>query len=468
MAALIAIIDDDPEICRILTEMVEQMGHRAESALELNSGLEMAKREAADIVLLDLQFPTGHGLDFLPRLIALPSRPEVIIITGAGDPNGAELAFKHGAWDYIRKPFIFTEVSLPIFRALQYRRDRQAHRPPTVLDRGGIIGDSPALMACLNQTAQAAVSEAPVMITGETGAGKELFARAIHRNSPRAKANFVVVDCAALPETLIETTLFGHVRGAFTGADRDHSGLINQADGGALFLDEIGELPLTVQKTFLRVLQERRYRPVGAKKEQASEFRLIAATNRDLDLMVKQNLFRKDLLFRLRAMEIHLPPLRDRLEDVRSITLNHLGLLSRRYWTEVKGVSPEFLDVLAGHDWPGNVRELLNTIEAAVAAAGPLPTLFPKHLPADLRAAAMAKNMKPDQPLPTALPLPTLEKDQFPSLRNFRELAERRYIDELLLIARGDRETACQMSGLSQSRLYALLKKYDVPRFRRG
>jgi two-component system NtrC family response regulator len=293
----VLIIDDDPKINGILSRIVHSMGHETEQALTLHDGLQSVRKNDFDVVFLDLTLPDGNGLRILPDILATPSSPEVIIVTGTGDQRGAEVAFKHGAWAYVQKPFLIEDVALPFTRALQYREEKRAGEKPKVLIRDGIIGYSPAILASFDAVAQAAVTDASVLITGETGTGKELFARAIHNNSRRTDGSFVVVDCTALPEHLVESTLFGHEKGAFTGANRSSIGLVRQADGGTLFLDEIGELPLSIQKSFLRVLQEHRFRPIGGQKEITSHFRLVAATNRDLDAMVEAGQFRHDLLF---------------------------------------------------------------------------------------------------------------------------------------------------------------------------
>ena len=308
--ANILIIDDDKLICNWIADVVARLGHQSVSAHLLRDGLSKVRSKPFDIVFLDVYMPDGSGFESMPQIKAAGSSPEIIMITGRGDPDEAEQAIQSGAWDYIEKPATFETLKLPILRALEYRAERKSGMPPTVLVRTGIIGDAPKIASSLELLAEAAGSNVNVLVTGETGTGKELFAKAIHYNSARAKRNFVVVDCTALPETLVESVLFGHERGAFTGADRSQEGLIKQADGGTLFLDETGELPLSVQKTFLRVLQERRLRPLGSRQEYESNFRLIAATNRDLDRMVEEGTFRKDLLFRLRAFQLELPPLR--------------------------------------------------------------------------------------------------------------------------------------------------------------
>jgi len=468
--ARILVIDDDPKICQLLVRIVRGMGHQADQALTLAAGLSRAVSGEFDVIFLDLTLPDGHGLSILPDLLAAPSSPEVVIVTGTGDQSGAELAFKHGAWDFVAKPFLPEEVALPLTRALQYREQKKSQTKPKVLRREGIIGDSQGIRTCLELVAQAAAVEGGVLITGETGTGKELFARAIHQNSRRAGGNFVVVDCGALPETLVESTLFGHEKGAFTGADRAGEGLIKQADRGTLFLDEIGELPISVQKAFLRVLQEHRFRPVGSSREISSDFRLVAATNRDLDQMAVQGLFRSDLLYRVRSLTIHLPPLRERPQDIKDLVIHQITKSCQRYGLELKGFSPEFLEILANHDWPGNVRELLNTIEQALAAAGDSPTLYPKDLPVSLRLKQIRRPDLRSVDLDHASTDGLDPAEGLPSLPEYREsvlqTAEKEYLLELMRRTKGKIKEACRISGLSESRLHALLKKYQTPRFR--
>ena len=369
--AEILIIDDDDLICQSMSHVARRQGHEVTCAHSIGAGMETASRQQFDLVFLDVRLPDGNGLEALPALKGTASSPEIVIMTGFGDPQGAELAIKSGAWDYIEKGSSAKEITLSLERALAYRKQKLGDgecRNVVVLKRDEIIGNSPKLKACLDLIAQASVSDANVLITGETGTGKELFARAVHQNSRRADGCFVVVDCAALPETLIESLLFGHEKGSFTGAEQAREGLVRQAHRGTLFLDEIGELPLSMQKAFLRVLQERRFRPVGSQREVESDFRLVAATNRDLDLMVKQGKFRDDLLFRIRSFIIELPPLRERPEDVKELVRFFLDRLCERYGIAAKGVSPEFLKTMVAYPWPGNVRELANALESTVGA----------------------------------------------------------------------------------------------------
>jgi two-component system NtrC family response regulator len=467
----ILIIDDDAEICDAITSAVLRMNHCATSALTLEAGTGELNAHPFDVVLLDVKLPDGDGLEALPEIQRVSSRPEVIIMTGFGDPDGAELAIKSGAWDYLEKPVSVKAIKLVLSRALQYRKEKQQRRGPTSLNRVGIVGNSSPLRECLDSVAQAANSDINILITGETGTGKELFAWAIHENSPRAdkSKSFVVVDCTALPKTLVESVLFGHVKGAYTGADEAKEGLIKQADGGTLFLDEVGELPLEIQKKFLRVLQEKHYRPVGSKQEEKSDFRLIAATNRDLDELVDKGSFREDLLFRLRAMTIPLPPLRERREDIKALALHQISMLCDRYRTDTKGFSPDFFDLLASYDWPGNVRELNQALEKALTSAGPNPMLFPIDLPDEIRAKVARKAVKEsDAEEVTCPPSSVLDPTEpLPELKDARAAAiaelEKSYLEALLKQTSGKIRQACRISGLSRSRLYTLLKKYDIP-----
>lgn len=462
--ANVLIIDDDLTFGEMLSELVKTLGHEAQIALTLKDGLQAATAEKFDVVFLDVRLPDGSGLKLLPRVRETSSPPEVIIITGAGDPDGAELAIKNGAWDYIEKTSSIKQMSLPLVRALQYRQEKQLRKPPVALKLEGIVGHSPQMRACYDLLAQAAGSDASVLVYGETGTGKELFAQAIHINSPRFNRNFVVVDCAALPPALVESALFGHEKGAFTSADRAQVGLIKQADGGTLFLDEVGELPLDLQKAFLRVLQERRFRSVGSRYETESDFRLVAATNRDLDQMAEKGLFRKDLLFRLRTLSIDLPPLRIRLDDIKDLILFHISRMCERVGIGPKGFAPEFLEALLAYDWPGNVRELFNTLDGALAEARYEPTLYPKHLPSQIRIkvarAAMSKENLANGNLEN-FPIKTL-----PKLRDFRQAAidgaEKQYLMDLMSLTDCNIQEATRIADLSLPRLYALLKKNGI------
>lgn len=465
----ILIVDDNLMIQNMLAALIAGMGHQAWAAGSLCEGLQLAERHAVDLVFLDVRLPDGNGLEALPRFRQLAACPEVIVVTGVRDANGANLAVNSGAWDYLQKPLAKHEIVLQIQRALDYHDKKSVVSPRVNLKRDEIYGHSASLSRCLDAVARCAATDISVLITGETGTGKELFARAIHANSDRAGGNFVVVDCAALPEKLLESILFGHVKGAFTGADKTNQGLVAQADGGSLFLDEVGELPLEAQKSFLRVIQEQRFRPVGSEMEVRSDFRLIAASHRDLDVMVRDGAFRSDLYFRLSAFKLHLPPLRERSGDVQDLTMRYIFNLCQKNRLAIKGVLPEVLEILAAYPWPGNVRELIHTIEKAILAEPQNPTLYPFHLPAEIRIAHIraaadekAGAHDPGKRVGDATDFP----DGLPPLKAFRRMMydqlEHRYLSRLMEKTGADIGAACRISGLSRSRFYDLIKKHGI------
>jgi two-component system NtrC family response regulator len=467
----ILIIDIHDSFIALLSQEIIKMKHQVVIARTLSKGRALANTTPFDVIFLNAEMPDGNGMDLLTTLIDTPSLPEVIILADVGDADQAEHAIKMGAWDYVERPATARAMTLSLVRAIQYRAKKILKQPHTTLNKEtlqDIVGNSLQMKRSLDRLALSANSDANVLITGETGTGKELFAWAIHNNSHRSSKRFVVVDCAALPETLVESILFGYERGAFTGADKNQSGLIKRADGGTLFLDEVGELPLSVQKSFLRVLQEHKFRQIGGGALLRSDFRLIAATNRDLETMVHRHRFRKDLLFRLRAFTMELPPLRHRLEDIPAITAHHVDKLCQSYGLGGKSFSPDFFEVLNRYQWPGNVRELVNALERAVSVARNEPILFPKHLPVYIRvhlARALVEQGQVDPELPMVR-ADGSGSNTLPPLIEAREAAmthlEHHYLRELMTLAT-DMQQACTISGLSRSRLYALLKKHSLP-----
>lgn len=462
--ANVLIIDDDKAIGKMLSELVKETGHDARCVFNLQDGLQEVVLQQYDVVFLDVQLPDGNGLRALPAIRKERSSPEVIIITGRGDPDGAELAIKSGAWDYVQKPFAAQQAVLALKRVLEFREQKKSQKPAVAIRREGIIGSSSRLRDCLDLMAQAANTDANVLIFGETGTGKELFARAIHNNSSRAGKAFVVVDCATLPETLVEATLFGHEKGAFTGADRSQQGLVKQADGGTLFLDEIGELPLIIQRAFLRVLQEHRFRPIGSNREIESDFRLIAATNRNLDQRVQAAGFRQDLLFRLRSTSIDLPPLREHSEDIKDLAIYYIAKICDRYGIGTKGFAPEFFEALMAYSWPGNVRELINALESSITSARDDHTLFPIHLPTQIRAQLARASIDTQSSGDNTFHGHTDVSKPPPNLRELLDATERQYLQDLINFTEGNVKEACRISGLSRSRFYDRLKKYAIRR----
>jgi two-component system NtrC family response regulator len=468
----ILIIDDEPQMCDLLVRLAEQNGHQAEFAQSLGDGLTLARERDVDLVFLDIYMPDGNGLEFLQRIQSVPSSPEVIIMTGMTSADGAELAIRSGAWDYVEKGSPISVFNLAMLRALDHHNEKRSQSASALLKLDGLVGSTHVFRRCLEDLKRAADCDANALVVSETGTGKELFARAVHDNSLRAEKSFVVVDCAALPEQLVESALFGHRHGAFTGASKTRDGMVKQADGGTLFLDEVGELPLPIQKAFLRVLQERRFRPIGSATEESSDFRLIAATNRNLSLMVEGGEFREDLLYRLRGLTISLPSLRERVDDIEAIARFHTHRICRQRGDKIKTLSHDFVATLCRYSWPGNVRELVNALEHAISAAGTRPELFPQHLPTELRAqlartrfestpaAQLPPGSKRIPPADPNVPLSTLTA--------FRESAvvasECAYLRSLVSRHGKNIGEACRVSGLSRSRLYALLKKHHVAR----
>ncbi|MBA3031207.1 MAG: sigma-54-dependent Fis family transcriptional regulator [Desulfobacteraceae bacterium] len=461
--ACVLIIDDDTRMCRVLEKLICRMGHTAISTNTIHDGLAEIHGNQIDVVFLDVNLPDGNGIDVISEIRESNSAPEVIIITGFGDGQGAEMALRYGAWDYIQKTVSPEEITLPLKRILQYREGLKKNRAnPVALKMNEIVGKSTSIKNCYDLVAQAASNTANVLITGDTGTGKELFSKAIHENSARRDNRFVVVDCAALPETLVESVLFGHVKGAFTGADAIQEGLVKQADYGTLFLDEIGELSLSIQKAFLRALQEKCFRPVGSKNEIHSDFRLISATNRNLDEMAKAGSFREDLLFRLKTLHIPLPSLGSRTEDIIDIALFHTKKFCSQSRVGIKGFSPEFEVCLLHYDWPGNVRELINSIQSALSASLNDPVLLPIHLPLHIRIKSTQAKLNPPNGDSANHGLDIISQPQPTSFRETMKIAEKNYLKQVLSTTNGNITKCCDISNLSRSRLYGLMKEHQI------
>jgi two-component system NtrC family response regulator len=475
----ILIIDDDPNISNIISQLAQDSGYEPSIASNLTDGLMVLQSKSFDLVFLDVRLPDGSGLHALPRIRSSKGQPDVIIITGAGDPDGAELAIQNGAWDYIEKGSSLKQITFSMERALKFR-ERNKEWSERIIKRKSLIGDSPALHSVLENLSVAATGDASVLITGETGTGKEVVARTVHENSTRAEGPFVVLDCASIPENLVEGELFGHIKGSFTGATTSQKGVIEQADGGTLFLDEVGELPLPTQSAFLRVLQEKRYRPIGSTSERTSNFRLVAATNRNLEKMCEDGTFRTDLYYRLKSCSMEIPPLRNRLEDVPALAEFHTARLCTKYNTSTKTLSNELIAILMHYEWPGNVRELVQTLERTIMRAKGEPTLYPEHLPVDIRARAAGKMLRPVkeqapfqekkdssilEPMPADV-ISSLFSDEFPLFKAFRTTCiaqiEKVYLENLIRQANGSIKEACKLSGLSRTRLYVLMKEHDI------
>jgi len=444
----ILVVEDDDAMRELLVEELSDAGYRVRAAPGGASGLELARAERADVVVTDLRMPDLDGFDLIRDVNALPDPPHIIMITAFGSIETAIKAVKLGAYDYITKPFEIEELLLLVDKALGERSlRRQVARLQREVERQfgfeNVIARSEAMREILSLVARIAGSTASVLITGESGTGKELIARAIHYNSPRSKAPFVAVNLAAVPETLIESELFGHKRGAFTDARADRIGLFAEADGGSIFLDEIGELALPLQAKLLRVLQEHELRPLGATKTQRIDVRVIAATNRNLESMLADGSFREDLYYRLNVIQLDLPPLRSRPEDVLPLAEHFLAQVAARQSPPRKvRIAPDAQQILLGYAWPGNVRELYNVLERGVALAQDgiigsedLPGHVRERKPGDFLAAAVARRM------------------------TMADL-EREYIARVLEDEGGNKTRAAQRLGLDRKTLYRKLEEY--------
>ena len=367
----ILVIDDDDGLRKSVSMILEDAGHEVLQAEGASRGLERASEDAPDVILCDVRMPEMDGLTFLDRYVETGGEALVVMMTAYGSMELAIDAMKRGAYDYVSKPFSADEVLLAVGKAEEresLRREVGRLRDEVRADRrfGDLVARAPSMVRALEVARKVAAHTSPVLLTGASGTGKELVARLIHRESPRANAAFVPVNCGAIPEHLLESEFFGHVKGAFTGADRDRVGLFEAAHGGTLFLDEIGELPSPLQVKLLRALQEGEVRPVGGTEARKVDVRVISATNRDLEEAVEEGDFREDLYYRIAVVPIHLPALAARPQEIPELTRHLLARHTRRMGVDVSDVTPAAMELLLAYPWPGNVRELENVLERAL------------------------------------------------------------------------------------------------------
>lgn len=445
----ILIIDDDRALCELLEEDLTRRGHTTWSALRVDQARELLHQQEIDVVLSDLNMPGTSGIDFCAELH--DNRPDlpVVIMTAFGSLETAISALRAGAYDFVTKPVDLDLLSITLGRALQHRhlqekvrllKDQVRRQQPD----DELLGESAGLLKIKQQISRIADLDSSVMISGESGTGKELVARALHRQSKRSEGPFVAINCAALPENLLESELFGHVRGAFTDARENRKGLFLEASGGTLFLDEIAEMPLSLQPKLLRVLEDHKVRPLGGSQEIDCDVRILAASHRDLNEAVSNKTFRSDLFYRLNVIQLDLPPLRDRGNDILLLALEFTRQLSQRFGKSVTGLAQPAAACLLAYHWPGNVRELHNVIERALALSCH-DLLTVEDFPEQVRHPAG------EAPLPASLVDPG-------SILPLEEM-ERRYIHQALKQLNGNRTLAAKLLGVDRKTLYRKLKE---------
>lgn len=392
MSFTVLIIDDEETFRRNTEDFLQARGYETKGVATLVEGRASLKRGDGDVILLDVQLPDGFGPNLLYELANLPVRPPVILITAYGDIEMAVEAMKSGAHDFLTKPIQFTQLEKSLQRACEIvsMRRELAHLRETQKKTGEmVVGQSQSLKSVLSQAQRAAAASVSVLITGETGTGKEVLAKFIHQSGPRANKPFIAINCAAIQSTMLESELFGYEAGAFTGADRRKHGLMEIADGGVLFLDEISSMPLDIQAKLLRVLEERSFRRVGGTNQIHVDVQILAASNRDLQAMKRDGLFREDLYYRLKVVDLDLSPLRERKMDIPELVGHFLRIFNAKQGANVTDISPRAMEALVAYSWPGNIRELNNAIERAMLFCDGEVIDLP-DLPADVVRATAA------------------------------------------------------------------------------
>ena len=442
----ILIIDDEEKLRGLLARIIKSEGFDVLEAADLKSGFKKLEHNDVDVVLCDVKLPDGNGVDFVQDIKASFPLIEVILLTAFGKIADGVRAMKNGAFDYIVKgddneriiPLLYKAIENA---ALQKKVIHLEQRISKKYSFDTIIGKSKPLAMAIDLAQKVATTDSTVLLTGETGTGKEVFAQAIHENSNRSKKSFVALNCSTFGKEILESELFGHKQGAFTGALKDKKGFLEEANGGTLFLDEIGEMPLALQAKLLRVLETSEYIPVGDTTPKKSNFRLIAATNKDLKVESDQGNFRSDLYFRLNVFEVYLPPLRDRVKDIRPLTEYFVKLSAAKTNKKTMQVSADFFDKMEAYHWPGNIRELKNVIERAVILSHG-DTLTPDVLPFDLQNAATTAS----KPM-SAFSMQSVEK---------------LHIQKVLNYTKGNKAEAARLLEIGVATLYRKLEEYDI------
>ena len=448
--AKILIVDDDREMCQFLADLLSEEGYQVETVHDGPSAVERYRAESFDLTITDLMMPRMRGTELVRQLREIDAHALVLLITAFGSIESAVEAMHAGAFHYVTKPFRTDEILLQVNRALEQRNlqsEVQRLRQQVHSHYGfeNIIGQSARMRQIFELVTRVSDLAVNVLILGESGTGKEMIARAIHQNSARAEKSFIPINCAAIPETLLESELFGYVRGAFTDAHKDRRGLFQAAKGGVLFLDEISEIPLSLQAKLLRVIEDKEVRPLGANQGEKVDVRLVSACNRDLERLVQEGRFRQDLYYRLNVIRIDLPPLRERAEDIPILVEHFMRKFSNQSRRQLDGVEPEALAALTRYPWPGNVRELEHTIERAVLL-GKQALIGLEDLPSSLAA-------RNNEVFPVA--------EAVVKSYTLRDL-ERDYIMRVMETTNGNKTEAARILGVDRTTLYRKLEEYKV------
>jgi two-component system response regulator AtoC len=456
--ARILIVDDDEVSCRLFGEFLEGEGHKVHQAHSGEEALDCLRKESYDLLLVDVRMPGITGLDVTRTMRQQQPSLPVIVMTAFGSIETAVEAIHEGAYDYVSKPMNLDELKKIVFRALgqkelQAQSGRKVKQVDDLEQQKTVIGRSAAMVEVFKMVARAAPTNSTVLILGESGTGKEVIARSVHQHSSRAQRPFVAVDCGALTETLLESELFGHVRGAFTGAVADKKGVFQSANSGTSFLDEIGDISLNMQSKLLRVLQEGEVRPVGGKEWVKIDVRVLAATNKDLDELVKTGAFREDLYYRFKVITIRLPPLRERPEDIDALVQIFVQRYSRAAGKPITAISDDAVERLRNYSWPGNIRQLENAIEQAVVLSNQ-PTLTLDDLPREVR-----------DDLPPSYDSANHGQLLFSDTPSLAEI-KKRYVLYVMNRARGNMSRAAKILDIDRRSLYRMLARWKIEPFK--
>ena len=447
----ILVVDDDRALLEALVRALESMGYEARGECDPLQGFTRIGSWDPDVAIFDLKMPGMDGVELLRRALQVQPELPVLMLTAHGTIATAVEAVREGAYDFMGKPFDLTKIELTLQKALEHRGQRRRYRllAETTGRKGefeGIVGESEAIRKVVGAVAAVAETDSTVLVTGESGTGKELVAQAVHASGSRKEKPFVTVDCASIPDSLLESELFGHVKGAFTGAHRERAGYFEAAADGTIFLDEVGEIPLTLQKKLLRILQEKTFTRVGESRQRSTEARIVAATNRDLEKEVAAGAFREDLFYRLRVIQIQIPPLRERAEDVPLLARHYLGRLNRKLNRKVQEITPAAMALLQHYPWPGNIRELVHLLEQIMTFHNP-QALDVAHLPDYLSADA-----DPQLPAETYADLKEKLLDE----------AGQKYFQKLMSSYHGNITRVAEHAGLNRRHLHRLLQKLQL------